>query len=142
MAPLLVGVGGTALVWATPIASFVRPDNTFSTAIGFFVQLVIFTLPLSLGEELGWRGYLLPRLLSVGRARALLLVGLVWAAWHLPLIFLTPLCHPDGNRWLVLPLFSEPSWPAASSSATYDCGRTAYGPPPSPIRRTTAPGAP
>ena len=105
LAPLLVGLVGTAIVWATPIASLVLPDDTFSTVIGFFVQLVIFTLTLSLGEELGWRGYLLPRLLSVGRTRALVLVGLVWAAWHLPLIFLTPLYHPDGNRWLVLPLF-------------------------------------
>ncbi len=105
VAPVLVGLVGTAIVWATPLASFVAPDDTLSTIVGFFVQLVLFTVTLSLGEELGWRGYLLPRLLPLGRTPALLVTGLVWAAWHLPLIFLTPLYHADGNRWLTVPLF-------------------------------------
>ncbi|SDL90002.1 CAAX protease self-immunity [Halogranum gelatinilyticum] len=38
------------------------------------------------GEELGWRGYLLPKLLPLGRRQATLVVGLVWGAWHWPLI--------------------------------------------------------
>ena len=105
LAPVLVGLVGTAIVWATPLASFVAPDDSLSTIVGFFVQLLLFTLTLSLGEELGWRGYLLPRLLPLGRNPALLVTGLVWAAWHLPLIFLTPLYHADGNRWLTVPLF-------------------------------------
>ena len=105
LAPLLVSVVGTAILWATPLASFVAPADSLSTAVGFFVQLLLFTVTLSLGEELGWRGYLLPRLLALGRTRALLVTGLVWAAWHFPLIFLTPLYHADGNRWLVVPLF-------------------------------------
>lgn len=38
------------------------------------------------GEEIGWRGWLLPRLLDrTGPVRASLAVGLVWAIWHLPL---------------------------------------------------------
>jgi membrane protease YdiL (CAAX protease family) len=73
--------------------------------IGFLIQVVLFTLTLSLGEEIGWRGYLLPKLLSVGWTRALVLVGLIHAAWHMPLIFLTPLYHSAGNRLIVLPLF-------------------------------------
>ena len=35
----------------------------------------------------------------------MLLVGLVHAAWHMPLIFLTPLYHTAGNRLIFLPLF-------------------------------------
>lgn len=43
----------------------------------------------SLGEELGWRGFALPRLLDLMDARAASLVlGLVWALWHLPAFFL------------------------------------------------------
>ncbi len=39
-----------------------------------------------LGEELGWRGYALPRLLqSQDEFRASLILGLVWGIWHLPL---------------------------------------------------------
>jgi membrane protease YdiL (CAAX protease family) len=101
----LVSVVATAIVWATPLASFVVPDDAGGQILSFFIQLVIIALTFSLGEELGWRGYLLPQLLSMGRARAMMLVGLVWAAWHMPLIFLTPLYHSAGNRLIVLPLF-------------------------------------
>ena len=105
LAPVLLGVLATAVVWATPLAAFVMPDNAGSQILNFFIQLVIFTLTFSLGEELGWRGYLLPQLLSIGWTRAMVLVGLVWAAWHMPLIFLTPLYHASGNRLIVVSLF-------------------------------------
>jgi len=39
-----------------------------------------------LGEEPGWRGYAPPKLqCMVGPFRATILLGLVWALWHLPL---------------------------------------------------------
>ena len=105
LAPLMVGVVGTAFVWATPLATFVVPPHMGGVVIALLVQVVAYTVTYSLGEELGWRGYLLPRLIQLGRTPALVLVGLVWAAWHLPMILLTPLYHADGNRWIVLPLF-------------------------------------
>jgi uncharacterized protein len=40
----------------------------------------------SMGEELGWRGFLLPRLLEIGRWRAILLSGVIWGLWHSPVI--------------------------------------------------------
>lgn len=43
-----------------------------------------------IGEEPGWRGFALPRLeVRFGLVRAWLLLGLLWAGWHLPL-FLVP----------------------------------------------------
>ena len=38
------------------------------------------------GEELGWRGFLLPKMISGGVKNPYLFSGLVWASWHLPLI--------------------------------------------------------
>jgi len=38
------------------------------------------------GEEFGWRGYLLPKLMPLGRARAFAIVGVLWGLWHAPLI--------------------------------------------------------
>ena len=40
------------------------------------------------GEEIGWRGYLLPQLMPLGKPRAYLLLGLIWSAWHWPLIWI------------------------------------------------------
>ena len=40
----------------------------------------------AMGEELGWRGFLLPRLLPLGQWKALLLSGVIWGVWHAPAI--------------------------------------------------------
>ncbi len=50
------------------------------------LRFVVFVLIV--GEELGWRGYALPKLL-VGRSAlsASLILGVLWGAWHLPTFF-------------------------------------------------------
>jgi membrane protease YdiL (CAAX protease family) len=102
---LLITVAASAVVWATPLASFVVPEGgIIDPLINFLIQVVLFTLTFALLEEIGIRGYLLPKLLSLGRPRALALSGLVFATWHMPLILLTPI-FPVGNKLISLPLF-------------------------------------
>ena len=46
----------------------------------------LFNTLFALGEELGWRGYLLGLLEPLGQLRAILLSGVVWGVWHMPAI--------------------------------------------------------
>lgn len=53
-----------------------------------FLSSRVLADPGALGEELGWRGFALPRLLELIDARtASLVLGLVWAIWHLPAFY-------------------------------------------------------
>ncbi len=55
----------------------------------FIVAAVTVSTLVQAGEEIGWRGYALPNLSGrIGLARASILLGIVWAVWHLPLFFI------------------------------------------------------
>ena len=62
------------------------PGNLFLAQLGSFLPLLILG-PLS--EEIGWRGYALPRLQTRWNAlTSSLILGLVWGLWHLPLFMM------------------------------------------------------
>ena len=47
---------------------------------------VLVTSLFTFGEEFGWTGYLLVKLLPLGHWRAAVLYGLIWGIWHAPII--------------------------------------------------------
>src|SRR5215207_4584997 len=105
---LLITVAASAIVWSTPLASFVVPEGgIIDPILGFFIFFGMTVVWFGLAEEIGMRGYLQPHLMALGRTRALFLVGLVFATWHMPLIFLAPaqVNFPTGNLLLFFPLF-------------------------------------
>lgn len=68
--------------------STMPPASTLLTVI-FLSSLVLGPTVngiFGFGEEFGWRGYLLPKLMPLGKTRAYVLVGVIWGLWHAPLI--------------------------------------------------------
>ena len=48
----------------------------------------VLNLPILLGEEVGWRGFLYPNLVARFKKPGLVIGGIIWGAWHFPLIFM------------------------------------------------------
>lgn len=67
------------------------PHLALDPAVGLFA---LAWLVLGLGEEIGWRGYALPRLIErYGFLRGALFLGLIWAVWHYPKLYASPYLH-------------------------------------------------
>jgi uncharacterized protein len=65
--------------------------------------LMILFLTDGLGEEPAWRGFALPRLLERHSALvASLIVGVLWALWHLPLLWTETIKAQQLPWWLLL----------------------------------------
>jgi uncharacterized protein len=70
-------------------------------ALALFFAVLILTD--GLGEELGWRGFALPRLLQRWPpVTASVILGLVWAAWHLPLLWTEGASLYGASVWLLV----------------------------------------
>jgi membrane protease YdiL (CAAX protease family) len=67
------------------------------------VGIAIATI-LAFTEEIGWRGYLLPRVQAlVSKRRAALVVGFLHGMFHVPLMVFTTTYNNIGSRWIVVP---------------------------------------
>lgn len=82
-AMVLVPVAQLAVGVATGLVSWQPVTGAVAVMAAIPVVLVAQTL-FAAGEELGWRGYLHSLLRPIGFWRTALVVGVVWALWHLP----------------------------------------------------------
>ncbi|OIH82096.1 abortive phage infection protein [Arthrobacter sp. UCD-GKA] len=103
--------------------------------VNVLIGALINLLP-ALGEELGWRGWLLPKLMPYGPVRAIVVSGIIWGTWHAPLVLLG-YNYPLAPGWLGvfmmigmcilvgavfgwLRLRSASVWPAALAHGTFN----------------------
>lgn len=102
-----VTMGGVAPDFAHPLVLSVYPLPPEAFAAGPWVLLPILFLQQmllgsSMGEELGWRGLLLPRLQRrMSWLSASVVIGVVWGIWHLPKFFI----KGDALAEVSFPLF-------------------------------------
>lgn len=101
--PVIIGGLAYGIAWAAGLATFAAPPThplvtaltggSVAPAIQFGALLLL-TLTIGVigtgiaaaGEELGWRGYMLTRLIDAGMPAPMLTGGLIWGLWHTPLI--------------------------------------------------------
>lgn len=99
IAPLvLTGMGVTLLGGAAPKSVALAK---WPSVLATFPMVLILSGPL--GEEIGWRGFGVSKLVGQGRRplAAALIIGVIWAGWHLPL-FLTHRMPPPAAIVMVM----------------------------------------
>ncbi len=120
--PLLVSIIGYGIVWISGYAEF-TPHNVinydwvkllgFETPAPFIIGIVSKMIFASLvamifvtGEEIGWSGFLVPKLLTVTNVPiTVLITGLYWSFWHYPAIIGGFYGH-GTPLWIALPGFT------------------------------------
>src|SRR5579862_2068308 len=85
--PLVVAAIAYGAGWATGLVGYKTPPHGFALNLGIaIVSGCTVGVVFAAGEEIGWRGYMLTRLIDAGVPRPLLASGIIWAVWHFPLI--------------------------------------------------------
>jgi len=123
--PLLYGLVVYGLVWVSGIGGldleqFISTVNGMfslhletspsSAAISILIMGtagVLFSSFAALGEEIGWRGLLVPELArSMSFTRAALVSGAIWALWHAPAILFADYNNAGSPQWFSLLCFA------------------------------------
>ncbi|WP_238589147.1 CPBP family intramembrane glutamic endopeptidase [Pseudonocardia sp. HH130629-09] len=124
--------------------------GTAPGSVGVIVAVQLALIPVAafvgvlpaLGEEIGWRGWLLPKLMPLGPVPAILVSGVIRGIWHAPVLLLG-YNYPDAPGWLAvasmsvmcvlvgavlgwLRLRSGSVWPAALGHSAFNATAGSY----------------
>lgn len=78
----------------------------YTNSIGMLIVLIPSAIITAAGEEIGWRGFLLPKMAKVINIKTTVLIcGLIWALWHFPLM-IAGLYQTGTPIWYQLPVFT------------------------------------
>jgi membrane protease YdiL (CAAX protease family) len=70
-----------------PASETLNPTLIVAAQIGAALTIAtLFNTFFAMGEELGWRGFLLQKLLPLGQWKAILISNIIWGLWHAPAI--------------------------------------------------------
>jgi membrane protease YdiL (CAAX protease family) len=140
--PLAYAAITYAVVWLLGLGAFGTSGLQTAQNLSLFLatQVTIggtLSLILATGEEIGWRGFLVPELMRVTSfTKTALLSGAIWAVWHMPLILFADY-HSSAPLWVALACFtvmviglsfafawlrlqSDSLWPAALMHASHN----------------------
>ena len=67
--------------YSMPVWVVITLDLAFALLLAPFINMIF-----ALGEELGWRGFLLSNLMPLGQWKAILISGIIWGFWHAPAV--------------------------------------------------------
>ena len=111
--PVVAFLAVYGIAWSTGLGGFSSEGLTGETGSGLplaiamqatagFLLLAIFAL----GEELGWRGLLVPELSKItGFPQLSLISGFIWVAYHAPLLFFADY-HSAAPKWYAFLFFT------------------------------------
>jgi membrane protease YdiL (CAAX protease family) len=88
---LKLAFGFAAIDWARV------PAGLYRLPINLLGGLIIF-----IGEEFGWRSYLVEKLRSLARWKVLLLSGVIWSLWHAPAVIVPNISTSYGEQMSAL----------------------------------------
>jgi len=123
--PLIYGLALYGIVWLSGLGRF-APDQILqwaaekwhiqfaSTSLNFAVYTVamatagvLFSCLPALGEEIGWRGFLVPELFKLTSfTRTALISGGIWAVWHFPAVFFADYGNAATPLWFNIIFFT------------------------------------
>ena len=87
--PVVYSTLGDVIVWLFCPEAFGEAEVSSFVVIIYPLIMVVSGVVLSFaafGEEFGWRGYMMPKLIElVGMPKALIIGGIIWGLWHAPL---------------------------------------------------------